>query len=159
MNSERLIFINDYLILLDETAAGGDASSSVIVGGQPIGTVPAQTAAAVAAPAQDGQTASTGGFGGAPIVTLLIYAAFIAAAYFIFLRPQRKAEKERKEMQAALKAGDGVLTTGGLYGKIVDVGEGAFMVEFGANKGVRVPVRKIDVVGLGEPKFGPDKSD
>jgi preprotein translocase subunit YajC len=47
------------------------------------------------------------------------------------------------------------VTTNGLFGKIADVGEDCFVVEFGTNRGVRIPVLKTDVVAVREPKMTP----
>lgn len=49
--------------------------------------------------------------------------AFIAIMYFLMIRPQQKREKERREMLNALAKGDKVVTTGGMYGTVVDLSE------------------------------------
>ena len=85
----------------------------------------------------------------------IIWIAIFVGFYFLLIRPQRKREKQRQEMVSAIKAGDNVLTTGGLFGKVVDVGEDSFLVEFGTNRGLRVPVFKNDVLGVREPKLTP----
>jgi preprotein translocase subunit YajC len=108
----------------------------------------AATAAATAAPAAGGG----GLLGGGIFPTVLIYAVIIGAAYFLMIRPQRKRDKEFKSMQSGLKTGDSVLTAGGLFGTIVSIGEDCFILEFGTNKSVRVPVRKTEVVGVASPK-------
>ncbi|MCX8065175.1 MAG: preprotein translocase subunit YajC [Candidatus Hydrogenedentes bacterium] len=49
--------------------------------------------------------------------------AFIAIMYFLMIRPQQKREKERREMLNSLQKGDKVITSGGMYGTIVDISE------------------------------------
>lgn len=49
--------------------------------------------------------------------------AFIAIMYFLMIRPQQKREKERREMLNSLSKGDKVITTGGMYGTVVDLSE------------------------------------
>ncbi len=49
--------------------------------------------------------------------------AFIAIMYFLMIRPQQKREKERREMLNSLAKGDKVITTGGMYGTVVDLSE------------------------------------
>lgn len=49
--------------------------------------------------------------------------AFIAIMYFLMIRPQQKREKERREMLNSLAKGDKVITTGGIYGTVVDLSE------------------------------------
>lgn len=56
----------------------------------------------------------------------------IAVFWFILIRPQRKKEKELKNMIAALKVGDEVATVGGIHGKIVKVKDDLFVIETGA---------------------------
>ena len=63
------------------------------------------------------------------------------------------------EMQASIKVGDSILTSAGLYGKIVGVGEDCFIVEFGTNKGIHIPVRKSDVLGVKDPVLTPVVKD
>ena len=43
--------------------------------------------------------------------------------YFILIRPQSKRLKEHKEMISELKVGDEISTSGGIYGKVLKVGE------------------------------------
>ena len=114
------------------------------------------TATETGAPAAAAAPAETGGggfFGGANMTTiLLMYAAIIGVAWFLLIRPQRRQQKQMREMQAALKIGDNVITSSGTYGTIVEVGEETFVVEFGAPKSIRIPIAKGHVVGVRDPK-------
>jgi len=58
--------------------------------------------------------------------------------YFLLIRPQSKRAKEHKKMVSALSKGDEVLTQGGIYGKIVEVGETHIEVELANNLQVKV---------------------
>ncbi|MCL2407759.1 MAG: preprotein translocase subunit YajC [Defluviitaleaceae bacterium] len=89
---------------------------------------------------------------------IFMFGAMFLAMYFLMIRPQRKREKAMREMQSGLRVGDRVLTSSGMYGKIVSVGTDAFMVEFGDNKGIRVPIRKSDVLGVKTPNMAPPGS-
>jgi len=64
-----------------------------------------------------------GGAGG--LGTFLPLILIFGIFYFLIIRPQQKkqrlAQKEREEMLTALKSGDKVVTTGGIYGTIVAV--------------------------------------
>jgi preprotein translocase subunit YajC len=73
---------------------------------------------------------------------ILIFAVF----YFLLIRPQSKRAKELKQMISALAKGDEVVTTGGLLGKVTDVGETFVSVEIA--DGVQVKVQKNAVAGL-----------
>ena len=52
--------------------------------------------------------------------------------WFILIRPQKKKEKELKNMLAALKVGDEVATIGGIHGKIFRIKDDLFILETGA---------------------------
>lgn len=84
-----------------------------------------------------------------------IWIAVIVGFYFLTIRPQRNREKKMKEMQSSIKPGDNIVTSGGMFGRVADVGEDCFVVEFGTNRGVRIPIRKSDVLGIQSPKTTP----
>ena len=57
--------------------------------------------------------------------------AMIVVFYFVLIRPQKKQEKKLREMLAALKVGDKVVTVGGISGKIVKIKDDFVWVETG----------------------------
>ena len=85
-----------------------------------------------------GAAPATGSGGG--ISSLIFMAAFIDIFYFMLIRPQQKRAKEQQAMLAALTTGDEVVTSGGLLGRIVEVGDNYLGVEIA--EGVRVKVQK-----------------
>lgn len=82
---------------------------------------------------------------------LVLYAAIFAIFWFFLIRPQKKKQKAVETMQNSISVGDSVLTSGGLYGKVIDKVNDVYMVEFGTNKSVRVPVQKSAIVSIAEP--------
>lgn len=58
---------------------------------------------------------------------VLIFVVF----YFMLIRPQRKKDKQVKEMLNNLKAGDRVCTIGGIYGTIVGIREDTVTLSVG----------------------------
>ncbi len=88
-----------------------------------------------------GGGAAGGGLGGlaqlAPL--LLMFVIF----YFLLIRPQQKQAKKHQEFLKALKVGDKVITTGGLYGQITGLTDQAITLEI-ADK-VRVKVARNGV--------------
>ena len=64
----------------------------------------------------------------------IILVAFIALMYFLLIRPQKKKEKEVKEMRDAIKVGDEVITIGGICGKIVKTKDDSLIIQVGADK-------------------------
>ena len=52
----------------------------------------------------------------------IIFILIMIAVFFIFLiLPQRRQQKQREEFLKSLKAGDKVITTGGIYGEVYTV--------------------------------------
>jgi preprotein translocase subunit YajC len=56
-------------------------------------------------------------------------------------------------MQNSIGVGDWVMTSSGFYGKVVDITDQVFVVEFGTNKSVCIPVRKSEILGNKEPNL------
>ena len=52
------------------------------------------------------------------IVSMLPMVLIFVVFYFFMIRPQKKKDKQVKDMLAALKKGDRVCTIGGIYGTI-----------------------------------------
>jgi preprotein translocase subunit YajC len=82
--------------------------------------------------------------GGNPIGAFLPLILIFVIFYFLLIRPQQKRQKKHQEMLAALKAGDEIITSGGIHGKIDKVlDEQTFLVEI-AN-GVKVTLSRSAV--------------
>ncbi len=105
-------------------------------------------------PSSDGAQAQQEGSGFMGMGGMIIYiVALIALFYFFAIRPQKKREKELSNIQNAINVGDWVMTSSGFYGKVVDIADQVFVVEFGTNKGVKIPVRKSEIIGNKEPNL------
>lgn len=48
--------------------------------------------------------------------------------YFFMIRPQLKKQKEQKKFRESLKAGDKVVTIGGIHGKILEVNDSNVLI-------------------------------
>jgi preprotein translocase subunit YajC len=90
--------------------------------------------------------AQTTGAPGGQFQFALIMAAFIALFYFMLIRPQSKRAKEHQALISKLGTGDEVVTTGGLLGKIAEVGDTFLTLEVA--DGVRVKVQKVQIAQL-----------
>ena len=66
--------------------------------------------------------------GGGLLSTFLMFGSLIAIFYFIVIRPQKQQQEKLKEMIAALKIGDEIVTNGGIIGKIIEVKETSFVI-------------------------------
>src|SRR3989440_11502423 len=65
-----------------------------------------------------------GGLDGALIPMLLIFGVF----YLLLIRPQQKKQRQLQATIAELKAGDKVVTTGGVIGVITAVRDTSFLI-------------------------------
>ncbi len=58
------------------------------------------------------------------LITLVVMlVAFAAIFYFLLIRPQRRRQKEHRDLLGSLKRGDRVVTIGGIFGTIEDMSE------------------------------------
>jgi preprotein translocase subunit YajC len=83
--------------------------------------------------------------GGNPLIGLLPAALILVIFFVIVIRPMRQRQKKVQEFLAALKVGDRVITTGGIYGTITRVNDDSLQVQI-ADK-VRVEMSRNAVVG------------
>lgn len=77
---------------------------------------------------------------------LLVFVLF----YFLIIVPQRKRQRATEDMLNNLKAGDKIVTSGGLYGQIVSVREDKRTVQLKIAENVRVEVARTAISGLQE---------
>lgn len=63
--------------------------------------------------------------------------------YFFMIRPQMKRQKEIKKFREAIKEGDKVITSGGIYGTVKTIKEDSFVIEIADN--VRIKINKTFV--------------
>jgi preprotein translocase subunit YajC len=75
-----------------------------------------------------------------PWSPLIMLAVFFAVFFFFVIRPQAKRAKEHRTMIAALSKGDEVVTSGGILGRIDEVGDSFITVE--VSDGVRLKLQK-----------------
>jgi preprotein translocase subunit YajC len=83
----------------------------------------AASAAGTTAAAADGaaEQMTAGNTFVALLITFLPFVLLFGVMWFVMIRPQRKKDKQVKEMLNNLKAGDQVCTIGGIYGTIVGI--------------------------------------
>ncbi len=88
-----------------------------------------------------GEGGGSGGFG-AFIPLILMFVIF----YFLLIRPQQKKTKQHRELLAALKKGDRVVSSGGLHGVITGLTDDIVTMEIAPK--VRVKVSRASVSGV-----------
>ncbi len=70
----------------------------------------------------------------------------LAFFYFLFLRPQSKRAKEKKDMIALITKGAEVVTSGGILGKVVDMDDNFVKLEICDNTFIQVQRQSIETM-------------
>ena len=90
--------------------------------------------------------------GGDLMMTIIMMVAMVAIFYFLLIRPQRKKDKQVKNMLAALKPGDKICTIGGIYCTIASLSDEDVTVTMGSQQNVvvikRWAIRSVENVAL-----------
>jgi preprotein translocase subunit YajC len=93
------------------------------------------------------QTAAPAAGGGdmlSSLGSMLPLVLMFVVLYFVMIRPQMKRQKEARAMIDALAKGDEVATSGGVLGKITQIGDSYLTLEIA--KGVEVQIQRGAVV-------------
>jgi preprotein translocase subunit YajC len=86
------------------------------------------------------------GSGQGPVLgQMMVFATILAIFYFLILLPMKRRQKKIQDFQDALKVGDKVITTGGIYGQITRVTEKTIQLQI-ADK-VRIEAARAAVAG------------
>ena len=73
---------------------------------------------------------------------LVMIVLMIGVFYFFMIRPQMKKQKELKKFREGLKAGDKIVTIGGIHGKILEISENTVLIQ---SEGTKLRVEKAAV--------------
>lgn len=76
----------------------------------------------------------------APLIILIVI------FYFMLIRPQMKRTKEHRQMLAALAKGDEAVTSGGIAGKVTNIGENYIALE--VTDGVSIKIQKSAITSV-----------
>jgi preprotein translocase subunit YajC len=91
------------------------------------------------------QTAGSGGTA-AFLINILPIAAIFLVFYFLVIAPANKQRRKTQELLSALKKGDRVVTTGGIYGTIQGVEPEVVYLKIAEN--LKVKVARSAITGL-----------
>ena len=83
---------------------------------------------------------------GGGLQLLLMIGIFFLIMYFLLIRPQQKRAKEHKNLVASLTKGDEVVTSGGILGRVADIGDSFIQLE--VQDGVKIKVQKQSVSSM-----------
>ena len=74
---------------------------------------------------------------------IIMIVALIAIFYFMMIRPQQKKQKEIRKFREGLQKGDNIITAGGIYGKVKEIKDNAFIISIA--DGVTIKIDKGSV--------------
>src|SRR5258705_8503248 len=83
--------------------------------------------------------------GSSPWLQLVPFALVLGIFYFIILLPMRRKQQKVQQFLDGLKVGDRVITTGGIYGQVMKLGEQSIQLQI-AEK-LRIEVAKASIGG------------
>ena len=83
---------------------------------------------------------------GAGLLQLLPIVLIFAVFYMLLIRPQQKKQRQLQETISQLKAGDRVVTTGGVIGVITTVRDSSFLIR-SADKSI-LEIARTAVAGV-----------
>jgi len=84
--------------------------------------------------------------GGNFLVAILPWALIIGVFYVLIVMPQRKRQKQLKDLISNLKSGDQVVTTGGIIGTVTQVRDSSLLIR-SADKSI-LEVARSAVAGI-----------
>lgn len=89
-----------------------------------------------------------------PVPSFVFLLLIIVVFYFFMIRPQMKRQKDLKSYREGLNKGDKVVTTGGIYGKVLDIKDQTVTVEIADNVRIKIDKSAIlkDSTDLGKQK-------
>lgn len=88
---------------------------------------------------------------------IVFIAAMVAIFYFLLIRPQQKRAKEQRDLLSTLVPGLQIITIGGIFGTIVEVGD---RVRIRVADGSELEISKVAVSRVLEPNAAEvDNSD
>jgi len=104
-------------------------------------------------------TSGSAGSAGSMTTTFITFGLIILIFYFLIIRPQKKREKETKNMLAAMKKGDKIVSIGGIRGTIVTVKETTVVVKVDDNARIEFSKSAIAQIIDKKPETAAPKSE
>ncbi len=79
-------------------------------------------------------------------MALVLPIGLVVLFYFFLIRPQSKRQKEHKQMVSDLQKGEEVLTSGGVLGKIVKVGDDFITLEIAKDVSLNIQKSAVQTI-------------
>jgi preprotein translocase subunit YajC len=87
------------------------------------------------------QATGSSGFGGFLIPLGLMFAIM----YFMVIMPQQRQRKKTQEMLGALKAGDKIITNGGIYGTVNGIDGDSVILKISSEPQVKIRIARAAI--------------
>ena len=71
---------------------------------------------------------------GAIIAKFLPFLVLIVVFYFFLIRPQRKRDKQERDMRNSIEIGDEISTIGGFIGRVVSIKDDVLVIESSSDR-------------------------
>ncbi len=93
---------------------------------------------------------AAGGGGGSMASSLIFFAALFGIMYFLMIRPQQKRQKEMQKMLDSLQVNDKVITSSGIYGRVVSLkpDKDIVVVEIDDTNKIKVDFQRSAIVSI-----------
>jgi preprotein translocase subunit YajC len=78
---------------------------------------------------------------------LIMFGLMFVVMYFFMIRPQIKKQKAENQYRASLKMNDKVVTIGGIYGKIIELGKSFVVIEVHGGSKLKVLKSAVSMSG------------
>ena len=82
--------------------------------------------------------AGTGGDSSAGLLSLVPFLLIFVVFYFLLILPQQRRQKKQRELLGALKKGDKIVTSAGIWGTITNLDKETVTVQIADNTKVRM---------------------
>ncbi|WP_297134009.1 preprotein translocase subunit YajC [Terrisporobacter sp.] len=83
------------------------------------------------------------------MISIAYMVALFAIFYFLFIRPQKKKEKQLEDLRSSLEVGQMVVTIGGMLATVAKVEEDIVVLEVGPNR-TKMPFKKWAIASVEE---------
>jgi preprotein translocase subunit YajC len=80
--------------------------------------------------------------GGQGMQSILMLGLMVLVFYFFMIRPQMKKQKDLKKFREGLKAGDKIVSIGGIHGKILEISDSTVLIQ---SEGTKLRLEKSAV--------------
>jgi len=80
------------------------------------------------------ETAATDSLFSVLMANTMPFVVVLGVMYFMLISPQKKREKKMQEMRNSLEIGDGVVTAGGIIGRVISIKEDTIVIESASSK-------------------------